>query len=136
VNEVIIYDDFAHHPTAISKTLAGLRARVVESRIIAVLELRSNTMKLGIHKHALAAALALADRVLIYRPLDLIWSLDLVTSCLGAKASVFTDTQAIVDDLYAYTQAGDHVVIMSNGEFGNIHQRLIEALQGIISEPS
>jgi UDP-N-acetylmuramate: L-alanyl-gamma-D-glutamyl-meso-diaminopimelate ligase len=59
-----------------------------------------------------------------------------VTNCLGAKASVFTDTQAIVDDLYAYTQAGDHVVIMSNGEFGNIHQRLIEALQGIISEPS
>ncbi|MGR6035494.1 MAG: UDP-N-acetylmuramate:L-alanyl-gamma-D-glutamyl-meso-diaminopimelate ligase [Candidatus Nitrosoglobus sp.] len=136
VNGITVYDDFAHHPTAIAKTLAGLRARVGEAHIIAVLELGSNTMKLGIHKHTLAPALGLADRILIYQPLNLTWSLDSVTSYLENKASVFTDVQAIVDDLYVHAQTGDHVVIMSNGGFGNIHQRLVKALQGIVSEPS
>lgn len=133
VNGITVYDDFAHHPTAIAETLAALRARVGKARIIAVLELRSNTMKLGVHKHTLAPALELADRVLIYQPLDLTWSLNSVTGYLGVnKASVFTDTQVIVDDLCTHTQAGDHLLIMSNGEFGNIHQQLIGALRGAV----
>ncbi|ADE15450.1 UDP-N-acetylmuramate [Nitrosococcus halophilus Nc 4] len=130
VKGVTVYDDFAHHPTAIAKTLAGLRARVGEARLIAVLEPRSNTMKLGIHKESLAPALTLADRVLLYQPPDLAWPLAPAFHSLGAKASVFADIQAIVDNLCAHAQEGDHIVIMSNGGFGHIHQRLLKALQG------
>lgn len=130
VNGVTVYDDFAHHPTAILKTLAGLRAKIGAARLLAVVELRSNTMKLGIHKDTLAPALRLADRVLIYQSSDLAWSLDPVIQSLGEKASVFTGTQAVVDALCAYAQEGDHIAIMSNGGFDNIHQRLLRALQG------
>lgn len=130
VNGIIVYDDFAHHPTAISKTLAGLRARVGEARIIAVLEPRSNTMKLGVHKDSLAAALAPADQILIYQPAGFAWSLAPVIDALGNKAWVLDSIEAVVDNLGTHAQAGDHILIMSNGSFGNIHQRVLEALQG------
>lgn len=133
VSGVTVYDDFAHHPTAIHKTLAGLRARIGAAHLLAVLEPRSNTMKLGVHKDTLGPALRLADRVLLYQPSDLAWSLDPVIHYLGEKASVFTCTQAIVDGLCAQAQAGDHIVIMSNGGFDNIHQRLLRALRGVAS---
>ncbi|ABA58805.1 UDP-N-acetylmuramate, L-alanyl-gamma-D-glutamyl-meso-diaminopimelate ligase [Nitrosococcus oceani ATCC 19707] len=130
VNGVTVYDDFAHHPTAISKTLAGLRARVGKARIIAVLEPRSNTMKLGVHKDSLAPALALADRVLIYQPSDIKWSLIPIVHALGPnKASAFFDIQAIVDNLRTYVQGGDHIVLMSNGNFSHIQQQLLKALR-------
>lgn len=128
VNGITVYDDFAHHPTAIIKTLAGLRARVGKDRIIVVLELGSNTMKLGIHQHILAPALNLADWILIYQPINLTW-LNSVTDHLRDKALVLADIQAIVDSLCTYTRIGDHVVIMSNSGFGSIHQRLVKALQ-------
>lgn len=129
VGGVTVYDDFAHHPTAIAKTLAGLRAKVGAARLIAVLELRSNTMKQGVYKDTLGPALGRADRVLIYRSPDITWSLEPIIHCLGEKVSLLTNTQAIVNKLLVQAQTGDYIVIMSNGGFDNIHQRLLEGLQ-------
>ncbi len=131
VGGITVYDDFAHHPTAIAKTLAGLRAKVGVGRLIAILELRSNTMKQGVYKDTLAPALIAADRVLIYRPADITWSLEPIVHCLGEKVSVLASTQAIVDELSTQAQRGDQILIMSNGGFENIHQRLLEALKGV-----
>jgi UDP-N-acetylmuramate: L-alanyl-gamma-D-glutamyl-meso-diaminopimelate ligase len=139
VNGVTVYDDFAHHPTAIAVTLEALRRRVGNARIIAVLEPRSNTMRLGVHRDTLGSALVLADRVLLLRPADLTWNLDRVTRALNeagpaerglrtARGQVCVSVDAIVDTLAAEARAGDHVLIMSNGAFGNIHQRLLERL--------
>jgi UDP-N-acetylmuramate: L-alanyl-gamma-D-glutamyl-meso-diaminopimelate ligase len=128
VKGITLYDDFAHHPTAIATTLAGLRARVGKARIIAVLELRSNTMKLGIHQDKLAPALQLADRILIYRPPDLAWSLASVINDLGVKALAIAESGAIIDELSTGAKAGDHILIMSNGAFDNIHERLLSKL--------
>lgn len=128
VKGVRVYDDFAHHPTAIATTLAGLRARVGEKRIFAVLEPRSNTMKMGIHGDKLAESLQQADRVMIYQPAELGWSLDGVKSELGDKATIHQTIEAIVDNVSKLSRSGDHVVVMSNGSFGGIHQRLLDAL--------
>lgn len=142
VNGVTVYDDFAHHPTAIAVTLEALRRRVGNARIIAVLEPRSNTMRLGVHRDTLGPALVLADRVLLLRPSDLTWNLERVTRALddtglverGARpprGQVCASVDAIVDALAAEAKAGDHVLVMSNGSFGNIHQRLLERLANI-----
>ncbi len=125
---ITLYDDFAHHPTAIRVTLGALRARVGNERLIAVLEPRSNTMRMGVHKDELAAALNDADRVVVYQPPNLSWSVEEITAALGAKAQVFGSVRAIVDTLSSELAAGDHVLIMSNGGFGGLYGLLADAL--------
>ncbi|MDX2464694.1 MAG: UDP-N-acetylmuramate:L-alanyl-gamma-D-glutamyl-meso-diaminopimelate ligase, partial [Porticoccus sp.] len=123
----------AHHPTAIKTTLAGLRANVGASssttRIIAVLEPRSNTMRLGIHKDTLGPSLAEADEVLLYSPPELNWDPTAVTQHLGDKAQTFTDVDAIAQYIADTAHAGDHVLIMSNGAFGGLHEKLLVCLK-------
>ncbi len=126
---IALYDDFAHHPTAIETTLEGLRKRVGEQRVIAVIEPRSNTMRLGSHLSRLAAASRRADRVIWYQPEGLDWSLQPVIDASDGRAEVQHSIDAIVADLVATSAAGDHIVIMSNGGFGGIHQQLLAALK-------
>ncbi len=127
VNGVRVYDDFAHHPTAITTTLAGLRGKVGKERIIALLEPRSNTMRMGVHKDALANSLKEADEVLIFSPPDLDWDINAVIGALS-KASVFESVETLVDYVKAEAASGDHILVMSNGAFGGIHGKLVEAL--------
>jgi UDP-N-acetylmuramate: L-alanyl-gamma-D-glutamyl-meso-diaminopimelate ligase len=124
-----VYDDFAHHPTAIASTVDGLRRRAGDERIVAVLEPRSNTMRLGIHSAELPRALAKADRIWLYQPPGLDWKLDDVARGIGANAAVARDLPALIDALLAELRAGDHVLIMSNGGFGGLHERLLKALR-------
>lgn len=123
-----VYDDFAHHPTAIATTLAGLRAKVGAQKIVAVIEPRSNTMRRGSHLAQLAAASALADEVIWYQPKDLDWSLDEVIAQSGGRAVVRDSIDVIVEQLITVALPGDHIVIMSNGGFGGIHGQLLKAL--------
>jgi UDP-N-acetylmuramate: L-alanyl-gamma-D-glutamyl-meso-diaminopimelate ligase len=126
---ISVYDDFAHHPTAIASTLEGLRAKVGSERIIAVLEPRSNTMRMGMHADQLAASLEEADKVIVYAPNDLEWDASSVFAGFGSKASIFDSVDAIVTSLSDQANGGDQVLIMSNGGFDNIHQRLLDALE-------
>ncbi len=128
VNGITVYDDFAHHPTAINLTLDGLRNRVGSGKIIAILEPRSNTMRMGVHATTLAPSLEAADEVLLYGPPDLGWDLSQVVASLGDQAKQFDDVAAIVEYVAAEARPGDHVLVMSNGSFGGIHQKLLEAL--------
>ena len=130
VGGVKVYDDFAHHPTAIQTTLAGLRRQVGEQRIIAVLEPRSNTMRLGIHAQTLPGSLQQADEVILYTADDLDWDADGVMAPLGGKCRVMKDTESIVSVLAAGARPGDSILVMSNGGFENIHQRILNALGG------
>jgi UDP-N-acetylmuramate: L-alanyl-gamma-D-glutamyl-meso-diaminopimelate ligase len=126
---VIVYDDFAHHPTAISATIAGLRERIGQSRILAVLEPRSNTMKLGVMKAQLPGSLAEADRVFCYSA-NLGWDAREALAPLGATAQCFDDLATLVSAVAATAKPGDHVLVMSNGGFGGVHCRLLDALSG------
>ncbi len=126
---VSVYDDFAHHPTAIATTLEGLRNRVGHRRILAVLEPRSNTMRLGVHNEQLAASLDLADRVYVFSPDDLGWDAAPVFEPLGARAQVFGEVDTIVERVVAEATDGDQVLVMSNGGFQGIHLRLLDALR-------
>ncbi len=123
-----VYDDFAHHPTAIRTTLDGLRASLVGERILAVLEPRSNTMRLGVHRDQLAAALAPADRVLLHAPSNLGWDAAAALQSLGERARVHGSVAGILAELVDEARPGDRVLIMSNGGFENIHQRLLALL--------
>lgn len=125
---IAIYDDFAHHPTAIATTLQGLRAKVGQARIIAVLEPRSNTMRLGVHQAALPQALLSADQVFLYEPRNAGWSMAELAARLSMPASVCYDIAELKASILALVQPGDQIVIMSNGAFGGIHQQLLEAL--------
>jgi UDP-N-acetylmuramate: L-alanyl-gamma-D-glutamyl-meso-diaminopimelate ligase len=125
---VRVYDDFAHHPTAIASTLAGLRRQVGDATIIAVLEPRSNTMRMGTHAQALAAALAAADRAVVYCPPDLDWDADAALAPLGERLQVGRTLDQVLSAVTARARRGDHVLVMSNGGFGGIHQRLLDAL--------
>ena len=127
VNGVTVYDDFAHHPTAIETTLAGLRGRVGNSRILAVLEPRSNTMKLGTMKDALPGSLKDADRVFCYGA-NLGWDAAAALAPLGDKAQTCDDLADLVRRIVDVAQPGDHILVMSNGGFGGIHQKLLDAL--------
>ena len=127
VQGVTIYDDFAHHPTAIETTLAGLRAKVDGARILAVVDPRSNTMKLGVMKDRLAASLAVADRVFCYSA-GLQWDAGTALAALGAKAVVLDDVGRLVEAIAGDARRGDHVLVMSNGGFGGIHEKLLERL--------
>jgi UDP-N-acetylmuramate: L-alanyl-gamma-D-glutamyl-meso-diaminopimelate ligase len=124
---VTLYDDFAHHPTAIRRTIAGLRAENSEGRLLVVLEPRSNTMKLGIHRDTLGGALEGADAVWIYRPSGLDWDLEATVDGVAA-AQVHDDTAGIVSAAAAAARPGDRLIVMSNGGFENIHARLESAL--------
>ncbi len=128
-NGITVYDDFAHHPTAIAATLQALRGRVGNARIVAVLELRSNTMRLGVHRDTLAPALSLADRVLFLKPNGINWNLDRVTAVLEGRGQVLPTVEAILDTLVQELRPKDHVLIMSNGGFEDIHARLLAQLQ-------
>lgn len=129
---VTVYDDFAHHPTAIATTLAGLRARFGAARILAILEPRSNTMKLGVMKAALPQSLAVADLVFGYGATQgsdaLGWDLAEALAPLGRSAVAFSDIDALVKAVVAAARPGDHVVVMSNGGFGGVHQKLLASL--------
>jgi len=126
---ISIYDDFAHHPTAIATTIEGLRRRIGGARLVAVLEARSNTMRMGVHKDTLAPSLAGADAVYLFAPPDLGWDAAAVARAVGVKAATAPDIDALLARLAAELQAGDHVLIMSNGGFGGLHQRLLAALR-------
>lgn len=128
VKGIAVYDDFAHHPTAIETTLAGLRARVGGAKIWAVLEPRSNTMRMGVHKSAIADSLHDANEVLLFEPANSGWSLTAVAEQMPGRAQVFQSVELIVAALVEKASAGDHIVIMSNGGFGGIHQKLLDAL--------
>jgi UDP-N-acetylmuramate: L-alanyl-gamma-D-glutamyl-meso-diaminopimelate ligase len=125
-----VYDDFAHHPTAIQTTLAGLRERNREGRILAVLEPRSNTMKRGLMKDALAESLALADRVFVYTA-GLGWDAPAVFARMGERARCLEDLGELISAVALEAKAGDHVLIMSNGGFGGIQAKLLERLQNV-----
>ncbi len=127
VNGITVYDDFAHHPTAISTTLNGLRKRVGEEKIIAIVEPRSNTMRMGVHVEELGPSLMLADEVVFYRPADIDWNLNTVAESLN-NAKVFEAVDHIVSYLKGYVRPGDHLLIMSNGGFGGIHNKVLKAL--------
>jgi len=128
VNNITVYDDFAHHPTAIKTTLAGLRAKVGNERIIAVLEPRSNTMKLGIHKEAIVNALNEADHVYCFESADINWSMQEMFTEQGKKVDISNCIDELCNKLVKEAKATDHILIMSNGGFGGIHQKLIEKL--------
>jgi UDP-N-acetylmuramate: L-alanyl-gamma-D-glutamyl-meso-diaminopimelate ligase len=132
IGGVKVFDDFAHHPTAIETTLQGLRENLkdqVNCRIIAVIEPRSNTMKLGSHQAKLAPSTALADKVCWYQPANLGWGLEQVADDSSVPAQVYDDLSMLLDDLVEDAQTGDHIVIMSNGSFGGLHQQLVEQLK-------
>ena len=128
VNGIAVYDDFAHHPTAIASTIDGLRRKVGNKRIIAVLEPRSATMRMGVHRDTLAPSLSAADSVWMFAPPDLGWDADAVVASLGAKARLARSLEDLVGGLSGSASAGDQVLIMSNGGFGGLHGKLLEAL--------
>ena len=125
---ITIYDDFAHHPTEIAATLTALRNSVGDSRIVAVLEPRSNTMRMGVHQAALAEALTKADVVELFRPAKLDWDIAEVVASGGGRIVASDNIDTIVDRLEEMVKSGDHIVIMSNGGFGGLHDKLIERL--------
>jgi UDP-N-acetylmuramate: L-alanyl-gamma-D-glutamyl-meso-diaminopimelate ligase len=138
VNGVRVYDDFAHHPTAIATTIDGLRRRVGSARIVAVLEPRSNTMRLGVHRDSLAGSLAGADEVWLYTPPDLGWDAASVIAGLGGRGHGRGDVPALARDLARTLRPGDHALIMSNGGFGGLHGKLLAELgrRGAVSADS
>jgi UDP-N-acetylmuramate: L-alanyl-gamma-D-glutamyl-meso-diaminopimelate ligase len=127
-NGITVYDDFAHHPTAIDTTIAGLRRKVGNARILAVLEPRSNTMKLGVMKDALPGSLKDADLVFCYAG-NLGWDAHGALAPLGSKAIVEEDLGALIEKITAAARPGDHILVMSNGGFGGIHEKLLKRLQ-------
>ena len=129
VRGVAVYDDFAHHPSAIATTLEGLRARIGTRRILAVLEPRSNTMKLGVMKDRLPASLAQADSIHVYSA-GLGWDPQPVLAPIAARATAHADLDALVDSVAAEARAGDVILVMSNGGFGGVHEKLLARLSG------
>ena len=134
VNGITVYDDFAHHPTAIDTTVSGLRHKVGAARILAVLEPRSNTMKLGVMKDALPGSLKDADMVFCYAG-NLGWDARGALVPLGGKAIVEDDLDALVAAIATAAQHGDHILVMSNGGFGGIHGKLLKRLADMNAVP-
>ncbi len=132
VNDITVYDDFAHHPTAITTTVDGLRRRIGQSRLLAVLEPRSNTMKLGVMKTQLPASLHEADLVFGYGALEgkdaLGWDLGEALAPLGEKAQAFNQIDQLVSAVVEKAKPGDHILVMSNGGFAGVHQKILKAL--------
>ena len=129
VNGVRVFDDFAHHPTAIATTLQGAKQCLRASgQLLAVLEPRSNTMRMGVHQASLAESLGEADQVFLLEPADMDWSLEDVVDALGTKAVCFTDLAKLIDAVIEKVKPNDDVVVMSNGAFGGVHEKLLERL--------
>jgi UDP-N-acetylmuramate: L-alanyl-gamma-D-glutamyl-meso-diaminopimelate ligase len=128
VNEVVVYDDFAHHPTAIHTTIAGLRAKVGQQRIFAILEPRSNTMKQGVHKHSLFNSMSEADMIFLYQPDDIGWDMHAAVNASQLSVTIEHDLEILIKHVIVQAQAGDQLLVMSNGGFGGIHQKLLDAL--------
>jgi|SRR5690625_279641 len=133
VNNITIYDDFAHHPTAIQLTLEGARQQITKGRLIAVLEPRSNTMKLGAMAARLPKALAAADQVFCYNETEgkhaLAWDANAVFAPLGNKAAIYQTLDPLINAITTFAKPDDTIVIMSNGSFGGIHEKLLQRLQ-------
>jgi len=129
VRDIAVYDDFAHHPTAIATTLQGLRARGGSGRLIALVEPRSNTMRMGEHRSKLAAATADADLVFWFQPAGMDWSLESVVAASAVPAQLAGDIDELAGEAAAAARPGDQIVIMSNGGFGGIHQKLLAQLE-------
>jgi len=129
LHSVKVYDDFAHHPTAIKTTLAGLRAKVGSEKIIAIIEPRSNTMRMGVHKDALGKSTTDADMVLWYQPANADWAMDNVVNQSPVPAKLIRDLEELVKTAVSLSEPNSHFVIMSNGGFGGVHQKLISALR-------
>ncbi len=127
VNGITVYDDFAHHPTAIATTLAGLREKVKNQRIVAVIEPRSNTMKQGVWAETLANSLNGADWVFAYGA-NLGWDIESALLPLADKLKIDYDIDQLISHICAQVRSGDHILVMSNGGFAGIHQRLLTAL--------
>ncbi len=128
VNGIAIYDDFAHHPTAITTTLAAVRARFPRQRILAVLEPRSHTMRMGVHQQELAKSLKGADLAFLYQAPEVKWDLAGAIKPLGAQARVVNELDALVTVVTQTARPGDRIVVMSNGGFGGIHDKLLKTL--------
>lgn len=128
INNITVYDDFAHHPTAISTTLEGLRKHVGNNRIIAILEPRSNTMKMGVHKNTLTKSLSLADRTFIYQAPDIAWKIS-TSSEPTSLISIYSDIGKLVDEVISMCEPDDNILVMSNGGFSGIHDKLLHRLE-------
>jgi UDP-N-acetylmuramate: L-alanyl-gamma-D-glutamyl-meso-diaminopimelate ligase len=126
INGVRVYDDFAHHPTAIRTTLDGLRAKVGNERIIVVFEPRSNTMRMGVHRDTLGQAFTAADTLWLYAASDLGWDVSAMKTSI--PCSIRDAIDPIVAEVSRQARSGDHILVMSNGGFGGLHQKLIDAL--------
>lgn len=130
VDGIKIYDDFAHHPTAIRTTLEGLREQLgSDATIRVIIEPRSNTMRMGTHKEALAKAISKASEAIWFKPEDIHWSLETMAANSPVSSHVMQTTDAIVNYLTENTGCGDHIVVMSNGGFEGIHRRIANALK-------
>ena len=127
-NNIYIYDDFAHHPTAIKKSLKALKKHATNGRIIAIMEPRSNTMRMGVHAETLSASFDDADRVFLYQAKDLKWNIADYMNELGSRCQVFKDVEKIIELVCKEVRPHDCIVVMSNGGFDNIHKKLIERL--------
>jgi UDP-N-acetylmuramate: L-alanyl-gamma-D-glutamyl-meso-diaminopimelate ligase len=128
-NGITLYDDFAHHPTAIAATLEALRSQQSDRRIVAVIEPRSNTMRMGVHRDALRKAFDDADRVFVLASGKLDWNPESALAALGGKLSVFSDADPLLQQMLAELDSGDHVVLMSNGSFQGLPRQLQHALK-------
>ena len=128
VKGISVFDDFAHHPTAIRLTLDALRQQVGGRRILVALEPRSNTMRMGVHRQQLAPSLMAADHVYLYQPPDTSWAMDEVASEIGEHAACFRDIVGLMEAIAREARAEDSILVMSNGGFENIPQRLLERL--------
>ena len=127
-NGIKVYDDFAHHPTAIKTTLAGLRAKVGNEKIIAIIEPRSNTMRMGVHKDALNQSITDADDVLWFQPEGANWAMDDVVNKSPVPAKLYRDLDQLIEGALSLAEGNTHIVIMSNGGFGGVHDSLIEKI--------
>ena len=125
---VKVYDDFAHHPTAVKTTLDGFRAKVGDQRVIAIVDLRSATMRSGIHKDTLLASLKGADRVIIHKPAEFDWQFPVEQVNQFDSLQILPDVDSILNSLKEMVQSGDNILVMSNGGFGAIHQKLLQQL--------
>lgn len=128
INGIHVYDDFAHHPTEIQTTLAGLRDKIGTARILAVFEPRSNTMKMGVWQDNLAASLNQADQIFCYAQ-QLDWDAAATLAPLGEKVTIYHDLATLVKTIVTAAQPGNHILIMSNGGFGGFHDKLLSALR-------
>ena len=125
---VTVIDDFAHHPTAIAATLQGLRAATTKGRLLAVIEPRSNTMRLGALRERLNDSVADADAVFWFQPAGVAWSMESLVETQGERAALFNDIDALVEAVVTQASPLDRIVVMSNGGFEGVHERLLDAL--------